>query len=79
MVKTKKWWGIPPEKCELCGIPFGDLTGQDLSEQNYFIDGSTVMGPWAIMCEDCHETRGNGLGTGKGQKYRVDTLEKVGG
>jgi hypothetical protein len=34
-----------------------------------FIDGRTVMGPWAIMTPRTHKMRGVGLGTGRGQRY----------
>jgi len=43
------------EKCQFCG-----------NEAKY--DGRTKYGPWAYMCENCFETRGVGLGLGKGQK-----------
>jgi len=56
---NKKWLSIIPENCQICGKPFGE----------YFIDGSTIMGPWGLMCEKCHKKVGNGLGIGKGQKY----------
>jgi hypothetical protein len=32
------------------------------------IDGKTVMGPWANMCDACHAQYGVGLGLGKGQR-----------
>lgn len=35
------------------------------------VDGKTRMGPWANMCEDCFSLYGIGLGTGRGQRYRV--------
>lgn len=32
-------------------------------------DGATLLGSqWANMCEDCFQTYGVGLGTGRGQK-----------
>jgi hypothetical protein len=36
-----------------------------------YIDGATAYGPWASMCETCHELVGRGLGTGRGQKYEL--------
>lgn len=57
----KKWQSKIPEKCDLCGRPFGE----------HFYDGATILGPWALMCENCHATWGTGTGTGigKSQKY----------
>lgn len=38
------------------------------------VDGKTVHGPWANMCEECFRELGTGLGTGRGQRFilRVD-------
>lgn len=71
MPETKKWHGTWPSPCQLCGRP--------LDRQEHFIDGATVYGPWALMCVFCHSELGLGLGTGKGQKYSSETLEKVEG
>lgn len=38
-----------------------------------FIDGKTVMGPWAIMSPKSFKIYGVGLGPGKGQKYMQET------
>jgi len=35
-----------------------------------FIDGATLIGPWAIMTPESFSTYGRGLGTGRGQKYK---------
>lgn len=35
------------------------------------VDGKTTQGPWGKMCEDCFVFYGVGLGTGKGQMYRL--------
>lgn len=67
-MKKTKWMG-EIKVCDLCGKPFG----------KYFIDGKTVLGPWALMCESCHITWGEGLGLGKGQKYDTESKEKVAG
>lgn len=32
------------------------------------VDGKTVDGPWAYMCDGCHRRFGVGLGTGRGQR-----------
>lgn len=35
-------------------------------------DGKTKEGPWANMCDECFQTRGVGLGLGKGQELVVE-------
>lgn len=35
------------------------------------IDGKTVFGQWAFMCDACHPNYGVGLGTGKGQRLEA--------
>ena len=67
----KKWQG-EAESCDICGE---SLDG--LSDKQWFVDGKTKHGPWAVMCPMCFETYGVGLGIGKGQKYDVKTLEKM--
>jgi hypothetical protein len=62
-----KWLSPPPKQCDICRQP---ITGR-------FVDGATRMGPWAIMCEDCHREVGYTLGVGRGQMFDVKTLEKV--
>lgn len=64
-----KWMGSTPRTCDLCG--------QELKDK--FIDGRTSNRQWGIMCVNCHEIQGCGLGTGKGQMYDLNTKEKVGG
>lgn len=56
-----RWLGEPPTHCELCRNKL-DRT---------FIDGKTRMGPWGIMCPACHGGHGYGLGSGRGQKYKL--------
>lgn len=68
-MKEKVKWMSAVTVCDLCGKPFG----------KYFIDGKTILGPWALMCETCHTTFGYGLGIGNGQKYDTKTKVKVGG
>lgn len=65
----KYWMGLKPTHCQLCGTP--------LKEK--FVDGQTLDGRWAILCMWCHLTYGMGLGTGRGQIYNLDTLEKLEG
>jgi len=64
---TKKWMGIQPSSCNICGQPL----------KEFFIDGKLRRGSWAIMCADCHLEFGSGLGLGKGQMYSLDTLKKI--
>lgn len=66
------WISPVPRTCDLCKAPI----------TNTFIDGKTSFGPWAIMCEPCHNLNGKGLGQGKGQKYLQQSAGhfiKVGG
>jgi hypothetical protein len=53
------WTGPAPEQCDLCATPIIDT----------FIDGKTILGPWANMCVKCHSTKGCGLGSGRGQRF----------
>jgi hypothetical protein len=70
LVKRKKvWMGAVPTNCEICHIQLTQT----------FVDGKTAFGPWAIMCAGCHRDQGQGLGTGRGQRYDLKTLEKVEG
>ena len=66
MEKTQ-WLSPAPTECDLCHEGLKDC----------FIDGKTTYGPWATMCPTCHNLFGCGLGLGKGQKYDLDTLEKL--
>lgn len=59
---AKKWTGSVTT-CNLCHTT--------LSEGKVMIDGKTQFGPWACMCESCHESKGFGLGTGLGQRYEL--------
>ena len=69
MSAKKKWMGSKPVNCQLCNKPFQDT----------FVDGRTEYGMWALMCVDCHDKRGRGLGMGRGQKYDLISLDKIGG
>ena len=63
----KKWYGNT--KCDICGKEC----------EHVLYDGATKMGPWAVMCEDCMEVYGIGIGMGKGQEYwknpKTDSFE----
>jgi len=67
--QPKKWMGSTPTTCDLCKRPFGTA----------FVDGRTAWGPWAMMCDSCHRDNGGQLGLGRGQRYNLGTLVKVGG
>ena len=67
--KRKKWYGTPPEKCQVCGEPLRGL----------FVDGKTLAGPWARMCILCWHSQGGRIGTGLGQMYDLNTLECIAG
>jgi len=64
-----KWKGTRPVKCDLCRRTL----------EGFFVDGKIASGPWGILCVPCHTMYGVGLGTGKGQKYRLSDLEKAAG
>lgn len=49
---TKKWLGSI--KCDMCGTACED--------EDYFVDGSTWQGPWALMCPTCYASHGTNLG-----------------
>ncbi|MBU1173502.1 MAG: hypothetical protein KKD44_28375 [Proteobacteria bacterium] len=69
---TKKWLGTWPAQCSLCGT--------SLAEEKYFVDGIEIESRrWALMCPSCFKYSGEGLGTGRGQKYDSKTLEKLEG
>lgn len=64
-----KWSSPLPKKCEICDNKLGE----------FFVDGRTIFGPWAILCEKCYESFGCGLGVGNGQKYKTSNGEGVEG
>jgi len=66
---VRTWMGAKPVSCQICGTTLSDK----------FVDGATRFGPWAIMCPACHRDQALGLGTGRGQMYDLDSLEKVEG
>jgi len=45
-----------------------DAFGEPIT--NEFVDGATVMGPWAMMSPASFKRMGRGVGTGKGQRYK---------
>jgi hypothetical protein len=56
-----RWQGTAPKRCDICKEKLED----------YFVDGKTRIGPWAIMCKKCFEYFGIGFGIGRGQKYTI--------
>jgi len=62
-IERNNWLSEIPTKCDICHEPI----------KGAFVDGKTQMGPWALMCEECHEKFGFGLGIGNGQKYQAET------
>lgn len=53
---------------EVARIPNCDLCHQHHRATPAVVDGKTVYGPWAHMCEDHYEDVGIGLGLGRGQR-----------
>lgn len=66
------WMSERPTTCDGCNRPLS-LSG------DFFYDARTRWGPWGILGECCFKEVGVGLGTGKGQKYHLESLEKVEG
>jgi hypothetical protein len=48
--------------CDICRV------------QDAAYDGKTIHGPWAYMCQPCHDAYGIGLGTGRGQRLILAEL-----
>lgn len=65
---VKKWRGTYT-KCDIC----------HKDPKKWFVDGATVHGPWALMCEGCFPSMGVGIGQGMGQKYDAETMLKLEG
>jgi hypothetical protein len=53
--------------CQLCNEPLIES----------YIDGATVVGPWAIMCDACHRQFGVGWGVGRASRHDVQTGKKL--
>lgn len=59
----------PKQKFWQGGVPQKDDFNRTITDE--FIDGVTVMGPWATMNPESYRTFGMGrLGTGYGQRYK---------
>ena len=67
-------WLSKAENCDICK----DALDRFINKM-WFVDGKTTSGPWALMCPECFEHYGVGLGSGKGQKYDFATKVKIDG
>lgn len=56
---------MPSEYTTVSTLPMCDI---DHSHGPAAVDGKTVHGPWAYMCQACFQKIGVGLGTGRGQQ-----------
>jgi hypothetical protein len=63
-----RWIGMPSH-CDVCGHAIGD----------FFYDAKLREGWWGLVCEQCFNRFGCGLGLGRGQKYDSKTGFKVEG
>jgi hypothetical protein len=52
-------------QCDICFYVYG------IKDIPALYDGQTTSGSWANMCQECFETNGTGLGTGRGQRLIV--------
>ncbi len=52
--------------CDLCDLRH--LRSEDAPLHLAAVDGKTLFGAWANMCEYCYVAYGTGLGVGKGQR-----------
>jgi len=71
-LKTRKadWIGARPVECDFC---------HEIIKDEWFVDGATRFGPWAIMCPECFAKNGRGIGPGRGQKYDARSGRKLEG
>ena len=65
LVHGNRWQSKVPEACQLC----------ENEIKTTFIDGCTYSGQWGYMCARCHAIQGVGLGTGRGQQYKLDKTD----
>jgi len=66
-------WLSEHERCDICD---GRLLPHIVE---FFVDGKTTAGPWALMCPGCFEKHGVGIGPSLGQKYDPATLQCIEG
>lgn len=66
-ITPMRTWLGSVDKCDFC----------EAKIVNLFVDGRIKsVGVWGILCPVCFIAHGSGLGTGKGQMYK---LRKIGG
>lgn len=65
-----KWISPRPEKCQWCN--------DELTAAKVFYDARTPQG-WAVICRRCFVDLGCRLGTGLGQEFDNNTLNKLRG
>ena len=63
-----KKWLSDYDSCDMCGAPIKGVA-------EYFVDGQTKMGPWALMCPTCFKKYGVAIKYGYGQKYDGKTAK----
>lgn len=73
------WAESAPVVCDMCKQVLANCHAPGADPSTTFVDGQTVMGSWAIMGEGCFPIYGVGLGTGKGQRFNIETGEKLEG
>jgi hypothetical protein len=65
-----KRWLSNRDTCDICS------TDMSPGKVEFFIDGRTVHGDWALMCPKCWALYGiEHFGTGAGQMYEGKTIE----
>lgn len=56
---------------EVAALPYCDLCAANGKQELATVDGKTMFGPWANMCDMHHEHVGVGLGLGRGQRLKL--------
>lgn len=56
-----------------------DICKNDLDRFSTFYDGRMMRGRWALMCLECWQYYGMGIGLGVGQEYDSTTKVKIRG
>jgi hypothetical protein len=75
MAQTKRkvmWLSPRPTQCNAC-------EGSFLKHTVAFVDGWIPGVGWGVYHISCFKTHKGVLGTGRGQKYNMKTLEKIDG
>lgn len=60
------FWTSSFDTCNICNMVIKNKV-------EYFVDGKTKTGPWALMCPECFKKHGIAIGYGTGQKYDAST------